>query len=306
MVEVVGLHIAITGNLGSGKSTICRYLSEKYGFTKYSTGDVQRRLAQNMKMTTLELNLFMHGDAHYDNLIDDEVVKIAIERSDEAVIFDSRMAWHFVPSAFKVFLAVDLQVAARRVYTDAQRGTVEAYSSLTDTYQKLQDRANSERERFLSFYHVDYFNLSQYDLVVDTSHSSAIAVAELIYREATRWANATQPEPLVLLSPQSIYPPLTCEITTTTPGVLLHPGELLVQQYRGGFYLACPEQNSALLAACQQKDDFLRATLLPEAGSSDSPDHTLEGTPLALTLEDIHRWEELAGFTFASYPSWLI
>ena len=48
------MHITITGNLGSGKSTICKLLNEKYQFEIYSTRS--RELARQMNMTTLELN----------------------------------------------------------------------------------------------------------------------------------------------------------------------------------------------------------------------------------------------------------
>ena len=32
------MHITITGRLGSGKTTVCRILSDKYGYEIYSTG----------------------------------------------------------------------------------------------------------------------------------------------------------------------------------------------------------------------------------------------------------------------------
>ena len=56
------MHITITGNLGSGKSTICKILEDKFGFEIYSTGKVQRELARQMNMTTLEMNQLMCSD----------------------------------------------------------------------------------------------------------------------------------------------------------------------------------------------------------------------------------------------------
>ena len=50
------MHITLTGNLGSGKSTICRYLEGKYGYEIYSTGKVQRKLAEDLGITVLEMN----------------------------------------------------------------------------------------------------------------------------------------------------------------------------------------------------------------------------------------------------------
>jgi cytidylate kinase len=40
------MHITLTGNLGSGKSTIAKIMAEKYGYEIYSTGKIQRELAE--------------------------------------------------------------------------------------------------------------------------------------------------------------------------------------------------------------------------------------------------------------------
>ena len=39
-------HIAINGELGSGKSSVARRLAETYGMRLVSTGDVQRAMAE--------------------------------------------------------------------------------------------------------------------------------------------------------------------------------------------------------------------------------------------------------------------
>ena len=106
------MHITITGNLGSGKSTIARIISEKYNFEIYSTGKVQRELAKQMNLSTLELNQLMMSDRKYDKMIDDATARISRENKDKNIIFDSRLAWHFVEYSFKVFVSVSLDVAA--------------------------------------------------------------------------------------------------------------------------------------------------------------------------------------------------
>ena len=185
------MHITLTGNLGSGKSTICNILRDSYGFTKYATGDVQRELAERMGMTTLELNIYMQQDVKYDRLIDDEVVRIAKERAAEKIIFDSRMAWHFVPLSFKVFLHVDAQVAAARVFQDSKRGAVETYSSIEDAADKLRQRAASEQERFVAFYGVNYTDWANYNLVLDSSQATAEDIAQRLHAEAEEWYQLT-------------------------------------------------------------------------------------------------------------------
>ncbi len=53
------MHITLTGNLGSGKSTICKILREEYGFEIYSTGTVQRKIAEEFGVSVLEMNKLM-------------------------------------------------------------------------------------------------------------------------------------------------------------------------------------------------------------------------------------------------------
>ena len=114
------MHITITGNLGSGKSTVGKLLSEKYGFEIYSTGKVQRELARQMNLSTLELNQLMMSDRKYDHMIDDETARISRENKDKNIIFDSRLAWHFVEESYKVFVSVNLDVAAERIMKDQE------------------------------------------------------------------------------------------------------------------------------------------------------------------------------------------
>ena len=105
--------ISITGDLGSGKSTVCRYLKENFGLNVYSIGQIQRSLAAKYNMDILAFNKYMESHPEIDEEIDTELT--AIGKRDEDMVLDSRMAWHFVPDTFKVYLSVDLDEAARRL-----------------------------------------------------------------------------------------------------------------------------------------------------------------------------------------------
>ena len=101
--------ISITGKLGSGKSTICGILSERYGYEIFSTGSINREVARKLGITTLELNERLKIDHSLDDEIDGTVTRISIERKDDKLIFDSRMAWHFAKDTFKIFLTITKQ-----------------------------------------------------------------------------------------------------------------------------------------------------------------------------------------------------
>ena len=160
--------ISITGKLGSGKSTICGILKERYGFEIFSTGTINREFARSLGITTLELNERLKEDPSLDKEIDGTVTRLSIEKKDEKLIFDSIMAWHFAKDTFKIFLTIDPMEAANRVMKN-QRGAEEHYDSVEDACEGLVKRGNVERERFIQIYGVDYFDHGNYDLIVDTT-----------------------------------------------------------------------------------------------------------------------------------------
>ena len=198
------MHITITGNLGSGKSTICKLLSEKYQFEIYSTGKIQRELAREMSMTTLELNQLMRSDHKYDHMIDDATAKISRENLHKNIIFDSRLAWNFVEKSFKVFVCVSLDVAAQRVMND-QRGEEEKYSSFEEAKNMLAERAATEKVRYKEIYHVNYMDFSNYNLIIDSTYCTPDKIADIILKEAMEHEKNGYPDTIkMLVSPQRL------------------------------------------------------------------------------------------------------
>lgn len=198
------MHITLTGNLGSGKSTICKLLESEYGFEIYSTGKVQRAIAEEMGISVLEMNQLMCSDHKYDHLIDDTTARISRENPDKAIVFDSRLAWNFVEKSFKVFLSVSLREAARRVYND-NRGAVEKYTSEEDAKNQLKLRAQTEDVRYKDIYGLDYFNFDNYDLILDSTYCTPAALARLLMKEAKEYEAKSDHEGVkILMSPKRL------------------------------------------------------------------------------------------------------
>jgi len=210
------MHITITGNLGSGKSTIARLLSEKYNFEVYSTGKIQRELARQMNLSTLELNQLMMSDRKYDHMIDDETARISRENKDKNIIFDSRLAWHFVEHSFKVFVSVSLEVAAERIMKD-QRGAVEKYSSVEEAKRLIAERAKTESIRYKDIYNLNYMDFSNYDLVIDSTYCDPQTIADIIMEEAKAFYENTQYRSKMLVSPNRLKFDNNQEVSTLIP-----------------------------------------------------------------------------------------
>lgn len=186
------MHITLTGNLGSGKSTISKLLEEQYGYEIFSTGKVIRRIAAEHNVDVLEMNKMMEADHQYDHMIDDTTARISRENPDKDILFDSRLAWNFVEKSFKVFLSASVDVAAQRVMHDAKRGEVEAYASLEEAKQKLKERMITEDRRYKDIYGIEYLNYSNYNLILDSTDCSPEVLARILIEEAEAYEAAEQ------------------------------------------------------------------------------------------------------------------
>lgn len=200
------MHISLTGNLGSGKSTVCKILEGVYGYEIYHTGCVQRELAAERGISVLEMNDIMRKDPSYDRLIDEHTTQKSIEAKGQDIVFDSRLAWHFAVDTFKVFMSVSLDEAAKRVFNDSKRGEVEKYSSVEEAKKYLKDRADKEDVRYHEIYNIDYFNFDNYDMIIDSTYCTPGLIARLIVEEAHNYyedrAKGIVPEKKVLFSPR--------------------------------------------------------------------------------------------------------
>ncbi len=198
--------IVISGDIGSGKSTISLQLASRLGLRRVSVGNIYRDMAQARGMSALQLNLHAERDEAVDDQVDQMQAKMA--RSGEQMVVDSRLAWHFFPEAFKVHLIADPGVAARRVMSRPE-SDVEAYRCMADAVAGLQSRSASERTRFLLKYGVDKARLRNYDLVCDTTHAQPGDITDSIVAAAGGTLSASMqvhPPPLLLLDPRRVYP----------------------------------------------------------------------------------------------------
>jgi cytidylate kinase len=200
------MQITITGKLGSGKSTICGMLAQRYNFEIFSTGDLHRGLAKKMGLDTIALNQLMAQDSHLDRMIDDEVIRISKSRPDDQIIFDSRLAWHFVEKSFKIFTTIDPLVAAKRVMS-SPRGVEETYSDLNDVLAKLKIRAELEKTRFKDIYGVDYLDYNNFNIILDTTWLDPSSIADIIIKNYQSFKTNGQSQcGNILISPKSLYP----------------------------------------------------------------------------------------------------
>lgn len=169
--------IALSGDIGSGKSSVAAALQRLSSFDVVSTGKIQRAIAERRGVTTLELNRISQNDRSIDDEIDSFVVNLG--KTADRLIIDSRLAWHFIPEAYKVFLYVDPNIGAERVFRASRSD--EDNPSLEATLANNQKRQTFEDSRFYDLYGVHFRHHGNYDLVIDTSFEPPETVAGKIW-----------------------------------------------------------------------------------------------------------------------------
>ena len=121
-----------------------------------------------------------------DQQVDNKTKQIGAERINDNIVFDSRLAWHFIPHSFKVFIDVDINTAAKRLF-NAKRNN-EKVNTLAEAKQSLIDRWNTENARYQDLYNIDNNDLNNYDLVIDSSSLTPEEISDLIYIEYSKIA----------------------------------------------------------------------------------------------------------------------
>lgn len=180
--------ITIAGRPGSGKSSAAKAVTAELGYQHFSSGDLFRALGKDRGADVFQANLSAENDAEIDHLVDARIQHIG--NTEDRVVIDSRTAWHWIPGSFKVFLDLDLQIAADRILSsmdDARLASEHVRRDPVEYADILKQRLESESRRYKALYDIDPYVMSNYDLVIDTEKNNLEQVAELIVAGYKSW-----------------------------------------------------------------------------------------------------------------------
>ena len=194
------INITIAGDLGSGKSTVANHLINNINYRIESAGLIFRRLAEQHGMSAKEFNQFIESNPKYDNMVDDTIKEMG--EKEENIIFDSRLAWHFVPKSFKIYMYVDVDTATERIFNDKGRVS-ESYSDMATAKKEIIERRESEVLRYKTFYNIDINNYSNYDFIIDTSHATKDEVNDAVLSNFKAFEQGKEYD-RILLSPRNL------------------------------------------------------------------------------------------------------
>lgn len=161
--------ITIAGKLGSGKSSTAKRIAKMLNMQHFSSGDFLRSVAEERNMSIKELMLAAETDPQIDHDIDDLLKSKA---SGDNLIIDSRLAFHWIPNSFKVYLEIDPDVAAERMFFDLEtnesRQKSEHSKSVAEMKKNMIDRHESDVRRYENLYGINHTRHENFDLVINT------------------------------------------------------------------------------------------------------------------------------------------
>ncbi|ABL87577.1 cytidylate kinase, putative [Pyrobaculum islandicum DSM 4184] len=156
--------IAISGQPGSGKTTVAREVARVLNLPLVSSGSLFRELAAKMGIDFIEFHKYAEKNPDIDKVVD----SMAIERAKAGnVVLEGHLAaWIVRPYAdICIYLKASSEIRARRI-------SIRDKKSFEDALREVREREELNRRRYLSLYNIDINDLSVFDLVLDTSYLS--------------------------------------------------------------------------------------------------------------------------------------
>ena len=177
--------ISITGELASGKTVIAKLITEKLNYGIYKNGEYFRKLAKEHNMDVTTFNKYVEKHPEIDHAIENSATEYA--KTHDNFVIDARLGWYAVPESFKVYLTVNIDEAAKRAFNDEKRKETENFATIEEQKQDLIKRYNLENERYFKLYNVKKQDLSNYDLVIDTTEGNPEKQANKIIEAYKKW-----------------------------------------------------------------------------------------------------------------------
>ena len=161
--------ITISGKPGSGKSTVAKIIASKLGLKGYSIGDIRGKMALDRGITIDELNKIGEKEDFTDKKADEYQIKLG--KDEDNFVIDGRLSYYFIPHSIKLFLSVDDDVGAQRIFA-IKREDEEQEDSVEKLKDRLSKRVWSDHKRYQKYYGIDFESVENFDLILDTTDIS--------------------------------------------------------------------------------------------------------------------------------------
>ena len=169
--------ITISGQPGSGKTTVSELLVKKLGLKYVYSGDIFRKMAEKFGMSLEEFGKYCENNKEVDEQLDTNQLK---EIRKGNVIVEGRISgWlahrHKIPS-LKIFLEADLDTRINRI-VNRESGEFKKRK------KEILNREKSETIRYKNYYDIDIDDTSIYNLVINTSEKTPEEIVNIILQK---------------------------------------------------------------------------------------------------------------------------
>jgi CMP/dCMP kinase len=180
--------ITISGNPGSGKSTVAKILVKRLGYERIYAGGIMRQMASERGIVLEELTKEAETNTKIDEEVDARVAAEARKYEEEGknVLVEGRVQYHFLPESKKVYVFVDPRAGAERIWKDLQDKEATAarnqamVGSIDEVVANNATREEKDAQRYMKLYGTDHRKKENYDFIVDTTHVTAEQAADKV------------------------------------------------------------------------------------------------------------------------------
>lgn len=180
--------ISLSGAGGSGKSTIAQMLADKLGWPRYYIGGLRREAAKKRGLTLEEYNKLGESDPATDKEVDEYQAELA--KKEDNFIIEGRTSWYFIPQSLKIYLDVNPQEGARRIFSNLKqknnRNEARDLDSEEAVLESNKRRMASDTLRYRQYYGIDVYDPKHYDFYLDTTPLDR----EKVFQTVWDWVSA--------------------------------------------------------------------------------------------------------------------
>ena len=175
------MKITIFGLAGSGTSTIGKMLCEHLWYDFMSTGNIFRSFAADagIDLYTFENTIAKH-DINFDKKLDAYAAEYGEKNNN--FVFESRLAWYFIPDSFKIYLDCNKDERYRRIHN-------REWGNLDEIVTNNSRRESELELRYSQVYPEILFppKKGNFDLYIDASSISPEEILSQINTALESW-----------------------------------------------------------------------------------------------------------------------
>ncbi len=166
--------ITISGQPGSGKSTVAELLAQHTNIPYINSGMLFRQQAKKYHMTLEAFGKYCETHPEVDKELDNHQLKL-LQKGN--IILEGRIAgWiafqHNI-QAVKIIITTDIDTRAQRIVKREQ-------GEITQRKQEILKREKSEKKRYQQYYNINLDDHSIYNVCIDSSDKTVEEIVEII------------------------------------------------------------------------------------------------------------------------------